>query len=69
MSKSTSFIYVYLPFPKNCEIFKNGYGYLFPVRNNLFIDGPKSYDIISQISRVETLSSEIIQRYFIDLRP
>ena len=69
MSKSTSFIYVYLPFPKNCEIFKNGYGYLFPVRNNFFVDGIKSYDILSQISRFDTLTSEYLQKYFIDLHP
>jgi hypothetical protein len=69
LSKTTSFIYVYLPFPKNCEIFKNGYGYLFPVRNNFFVDGIKSYDILSQISRFDTLTSEYLQKYFIDLHP
>ena len=59
---------VYLPLPKNCPGY--GTGYLLPMSANKIVgsDLIRSYDIISEMSRLKVLTSELLDRYFFDAR-
>jgi len=61
-------VYVFLPLPSNCPGY--GTGYLLPISVNkgINLEIVKSYDIISEMSRMGLLTSERLDQYFLDLR-